>query len=240
MIKSVPESAELDNKEKLVKIAADHGADLVGVADLQKLKGILTFPPALLSNWKCGVSIAVSLDKYGLYEDSTEDVYAFPLLTRIATRVCEFIEQEGFKSHAIAADERIEERPPLRWKGEISHKSVAKAAGLGWIGKSLLLITPEFGPRVCLTTVLTDMPLATGFPMTNACGKCTSCILACPARALQDKTFKDHPESAEEVLDFDSCDTHVENRPEGVDLCFECMLACPKGRRVTTSQESCV
>jgi epoxyqueuosine reductase QueG len=231
MLQSVPGSAERGYREELVKLAVQHGADLVGVADLLRLKGIFTFPPDLLTNWRCGVSIAVSLDKYGSYEDSTEEVYAFPLLTRIATRVRDFIEQEGFKARAIAADERIEEKPPLRWKGEISHKAVAKAAGLGWIGKSLLLITPEFGPRVCLTTVLTDMPLATGSPLENACSKCTRCIAACPAKALRERIFEDHPELLEEVLDVDSCDTHVENRPTGVDLCFECALACPKGRR---------
>jgi len=231
MLQSVPGSAERDYREELVKLAVKHGADLVGVADLQKLEGIFTFPPDLLTNWKYGVSIAVSLDKYELYGDSTEDIYAFPLLTRVASRVRGFIEQADFKARAIAADERIEEKPPLRWKGEISHKAVAKAAGLGWIGKSLLLVTPEFGPRVCLTTVLTDMPLATGSPVGNACGKCTRCIVACPAEALREKIFEDHPESLEEVLDVDSCDTRVENRPKGVDLCFECALACPKGRR---------
>jgi len=231
MLQSVPGSAERDYEKELVNLAKEHGADLVGVANLRKLKGILTFPPTLLGNWRNGVSIAVSLNKYGLYDDSTEDVYAFPRLTKIASRVCYFIEQEGFKARAIAADERIEEKPPLLWKGEISHKAVAKAAGLGWIGKSLLLVTPEFGPRVCLTTVLTDMPLATGSPVENACGKCTRCIVACPAKALRERIFEDHPESLEEVLDVGSCDTRVENRPKGVDLCFECALACPKGRR---------
>ena len=46
--------------------------------------------------------------------------------------------------------------------GTFAHKTAATQAGLGWIGKTALLVSPAFGPRVRLATVFTDMPLATG------------------------------------------------------------------------------
>jgi len=218
-----------ENLQETRGIAFEAGAQLIGVADLRNLKGIYSFPPDLLSGFRFGISIGVGLDNHGTYDDSAEDRYAFPLLNNIAERICDHAHRLGYKAKRIAADERVEERPPLRWKGEISHKAVAKAAGLGWIGRSMLLVTPDMGPRVCLTTVVTDMPLVPGEPRKNNCGSCSACISACPIGALKKRNFEDHPELLEEVLDVDACDTRVEARPRGTVLCYECMLACPIG-----------
>ena len=45
---------------------------------------------------------------------------------------------------------------------DFPHKTAANMAGLGFIGKSVLFISNEFGPRVRLATVLTDAPLNVG------------------------------------------------------------------------------
>lgn len=56
-------------------------------------------------------------------------------------------------------------------------------AGLGWIGKQTLLITPEYGPRVMLATVLTDAPFKTAKPITESrCGVCSMPISAIKKR----------------------------------------------------------
>ncbi len=73
---------------------------------------------------------------------------------------------------------------PTSW-AHISHKAVARMAGLGWQGKSLLLINPEYGPRVRLVTILTDMPLTPDGPVKNRCGACLECVQACPASAIK-------------------------------------------------------
>jgi hypothetical protein len=61
-----------------------------------------------------------------------------------------------------------------------AHKLAAHLAGLGWIGKSCLLLTEQFGPRVRFVSVLTDAPLEAGSPLDKPCGKCQVCIDACP------------------------------------------------------------
>jgi epoxyqueuosine reductase len=61
------------------------------------------------------------------------------------------------------------------------HKLAAVRAGLGWIGKTSLLITPQYGPRVTLATLLIDSDLPGGEPITESkCGKCMICVEACP------------------------------------------------------------
>jgi epoxyqueuosine reductase QueG len=42
---------------------------------------------------------------------------------------------------------------------DLPHKTVATRAGLGWVGKSALLISDRFGAALRLTSVLTDAPL---------------------------------------------------------------------------------
>jgi len=61
------------------------------------------------------------------------------------------------------------------------HKLAATRAGLGWIGKSSLLVTPEFGPRVRLQTILLKAELLANEPITESrCGTCDACAKACP------------------------------------------------------------
>ena len=56
----------------------------------------------------------------------------------------------------LPAAERIDNE---RVCATMPHKAVAYLSGFGWIGKNCLLITPDNGPRVRWTTVLTDAPL---------------------------------------------------------------------------------
>ncbi|WP_456468063.1 hypothetical protein [Archaeoglobus sp.] len=86
----------------------------------------------------------------------------------------------------------------------ISLKAIARAAGVGWIGRNLLLITPESGPRVILASILTDMPLEAGTPAENRCGTCRECIENCIVGALRDSDFKSYP-VGEEVFDVEKC-----------------------------------
>jgi epoxyqueuosine reductase QueG len=68
---------------------------------------------------------------------------------------------------------------------DISHKMVATRAGLGWIGKTDLLISKTFGPRLRLVSILLDKdPGNIAVPIEKSrCGKCRICVDRCPARA---------------------------------------------------------
>ena len=71
--------------------------------------------------------------------------------------------------------------------GDLSHKHAAVAAGLGVMGKNHLLITPQYGNRVNLVSIVTDLLIEpTALLEKELCpSSCSLCIDACPARALQ-------------------------------------------------------
>ena len=201
----------------------------MGFAELRKLKGIFVHPASLLSRYPFAVSLVVSLKRCGSYDSSTEDDFAFPILDVAAKKVGAYIRGQGHGAKVILADKRVGRDSPIYWRGEISHKAVAKTAGLGWIGRSTLLVTPDLGPRVCLATVLTDMPVPVGRPLRNRCGACEACVRACPEGALRCARFSEHPARIEDSIDVGTCDLRVEKTHAQGILCFKCMLACPKG-----------
>jgi epoxyqueuosine reductase QueG len=109
-------------------------------------------------------------------------------------------------------------------QGVVSHKLTAHLAGLGWIGKSCLLLTPEFGPRIRFTTVLTDAPLSVGIKQEKKCGKCTACIDACPVNALKNVEFS-ADDDVEIRFDTAKCSEYRSKHPCGL-----CVSSCPIGK----------
>jgi epoxyqueuosine reductase QueG len=98
----------------------------------------------------------------------------------------------------------------------LPHKTIALLAGLVWIGKHNLLVTPEFGSAVCMCTVLTDAPLKTisHAPVNSLCGSCSICTTICPTKAIKGKIW-DISTSRDEMVDVYQCTT-----------CMECLTYC--------------
>jgi epoxyqueuosine reductase QueG len=73
---------------------------------------------------------------------------------------------------------------------ELPHKTIATRAGLGWIGKSALFTTKDFGSALRLSSVLTDAPLEIGKPILKSrCGKCMECRDACLGGAISGREW---------------------------------------------------
>lgn len=68
--------------------------------------------------------------------------------------------------------------------GELSDRSVAERAGIGFIGKNTLLITEEYGSFVYLGEMITNIPFAEDERVEDGCGDCNICRTACPTGAL--------------------------------------------------------
>jgi len=141
-----------------------------------------------------------------------------------------FLQSHGFNVRPIPASKRTDDEKIC---GSFSHKLAANLSGLGWIGKSCLLVTPEVGPRVRFSTLLTNAPLEkTGTPMDNQCGGCLECVKICPVQAFTGQGFR--PDQAREVrYDARKCDRYfreIKARNEWA-FCGMCVYVCPFGKK---------
>ena len=119
--------------------------------------------------------------------------------------------------------------------GVFAHKTAATRAGLGWIGKTALFVSPETGPKVRLATVFTDLPLEVGVPVTESrCGSCRACLDACPAGAGRDVPW--HAGMArDELFDAGACREHMDGLGSAAHhTCGLCVAACPFGRALAS------
>jgi len=113
------------------------GADLVGIADVEPLKELKVDPPDLLEPFARAVSIAIKLP-VAVFEqivDRPTPIYksvyttANLILDEIAFRTAMALQNDGFHSLPIPASQVLDQE---NWYAAISHKAVARMAGLGW------------------------------------------------------------------------------------------------------------
>jgi epoxyqueuosine reductase len=216
------------------------GASLVGFATMGDAA------PAGFRGWPRAISIAVALDPGALdgvrdgpsCEYYTEYDRVNRALNEIAGRTARVVLSLGYRAEPFPATVP-ESRQGDEWTRTLSvpfqHKTAATRAGLGWVGKSALLITPRFGPRLRLATVLTDMPLPVGEPVTDGrCGECTVCSLACPGLAVRGQEWHAGMARAELVDAWACWETARRLLREriGADnaVCGVCVALCPVGR----------
>jgi epoxyqueuosine reductase QueG len=117
----------------------------------------------------------------------------------------------------------------------VSHKMVATRAGLGWIGKSDLLVSKAYGPRLRLVSILTNTPLEcdAGPIEKSRCGSCKICMDRCPADAINGKLW-DITVKRDEFFDAFKCREKCKEFGEkylGMDVrvCGICVAVCPFG-----------
>ncbi len=151
-------------------------------------------------------------------------------LDEIAAQVVAQLTSAGFRAQANSATRSNVDRETL--STPFPHKTAATRAGLGWIGKCALLVTPRLGPALRLVSVLTDAPLMVGQPITESeCGDCTACQDACPGSAVSGENWRAGRERAE-FFDAFACARHLDaiQRTRGVawGRCGICMAVCPR------------
>nr|HID60058.1 epoxyqueuosine reductase [Desulfobacterales bacterium] len=216
------------------------GADLVGVADVEPLKQLNLTPPDLLDSFNRAISIAIKLPR-AVFEqivDRPTPIYSYVyrtanrILDEIAFRTASIFQKDGFNSLPIPASQIVDEE---NWYGAITHKAVGRMAGLGWLGKSLLLVNPQYGPRIRLVTLLTDALLTVDGPIENRCGECTLCRDACPVGAIKGVNTEDYYKSRDDALYFSRCVEKLVGEFSKLPnirspICGICIKVCPFGR----------
>ncbi len=195
----------------------DLGIDLVGVADMTTLNGmplgISAEGASFLDEFPRAIVLGAQYGKIGKNAKGREVSF---FLENAALQVLEYLEEEGTQGLIIHTED---EYNPITRQGLLSLKVLAKAAGLGWQGRSLLIVSPEYGPVHRWVAVLTDLDISPDQPLSNECGSCSLCVDKCPQDALTLVPFEDHPESREAVLNVPAC--------KGDNGCKVCIVVCP-------------
>jgi epoxyqueuosine reductase len=149
-----------------------------------------------------------------------------PRIDSISLMLAQSLDKAGFQAFVVPSSQTVDR---TRLIGVFSHKLAAHLAGLGWIGKSALLITPEHGPRVRWGTVLTDAPLEAGTPLDEMCRDCDECVKGCPAHAFTGQAF-DKPRPRSEIFAAEACYRYLRERETLHRACGMCVYICPFGR----------
>jgi epoxyqueuosine reductase len=231
----------IDNKIR--QIAEAGGADFFGIADMARARAevlrqggeqIASYPRAVSIGIRLFDEIVDRLPDRGQravavsYRHHCYDVIN-DRLDDLASRIAGELQRAGYRAYPVPSSQRADDE---RICAIFSHKLAAHLAGLGWIGKSCLLVTPEAGPRARFITVLTDAPLEAGTPMDPACGDCTECVDTCPVSAFTGRLFRED-EPREARYDARKCEAYFKTleKPGIPAVCGMCLYACPHGRK---------
>ncbi|MEI8194853.1 MAG: hypothetical protein WCI73_02975 [Phycisphaerae bacterium] len=219
---------------RLREQAMEMGASHYGIADLTSF---YTARPKSFEDYGellTGVSIIVPennvlLNGLPLTDDESRTSHyniKIALSLQIAGRVREILMEHGFKAEVL-------KHPPTKSGPTGLLKGAARLAGLGWIGKNRLLITRDYGPRVCPTLVMTDAPFTPAAkemiePFLDSCGICTRCLQICPSQAFSYEAFDEN--NSLDGFDTGRC-AAVRGiiNPTGWSACSLCVQACPFG-----------
>ena len=237
-------------------LAREVGFDLCGVAQCRDLENDKTFlerwilegkassldylkrniecradATHLVESAKSVIACAIS------YKNKASEGYPVGHHSKVASYACTTDYHTTIKQMLFELSHRLKELDP-DFKGRcfvdsapIFEKRYAVEAGLGWIGRQSLLITPEYGSFVLLGEIVMtaecdeyDTPL-----VSVGCGECRRCVDACPNGAI-----KEHHIDTSRCI---SCATIEREGEERCALhgwifgCDECQTVCPYNRK---------
>src|SRR5688572_3478444 len=182
------------------------GADLVGIADGAILERFPSDPAdprrpsditafdgdrviVLAKKLSAGVTRILDWgDRHKYYNDEL----ALSELESMSLELVYWLEDQGYPAIIVPPTHvdpwRYQDDPNQHQTTLLSLPHAAVEAGLGTLGLNLQLLTPEYGPRVLLTAVLSSVPVTCDSRMTTplclgpSCGRC---LQTCPADAVQ-------------------------------------------------------
>jgi reductive dehalogenase len=180
------------------KAAAFFGASLVGVCELDRdwvyssafpLRDAKSMPNDLPEAYRYAIAIAIEMDYDAIScspasPSSAATGLGYSKMAFVAGLLAHHIRGLGYQAIACGNDTACS-------------IPIAIDAGLGELARNGLLITPEFGPRVRLAKVFTDLPLVPDHPIEfgvwNFCMQCEKCADKCPSKSITHGAPTDKP-----------------------------------------------
>ncbi|MBD3314841.1 MAG: epoxyqueuosine reductase [Chitinivibrionales bacterium] len=231
-------------QEKIYNIIKASPGHIIGFA---KMHGLLD---AKLQKYKYAISIGKRLDDLIIDSIANGPISEYNELYRETNaklemqldRIGQVLETAsiGYKTvKPTLQKNELDEEYENTLRTEFSHKFAATQAGIGWIGKTDLLISKEYGPRLRLSTILVengDFEFKTGTPIIESeCGNCTICVSNCPAQAANGKKWSigtDRDEFYDAFKCREKCrELAKRNLQSDMSLCGICISVCPIGKK---------
>ena len=222
------------NAESFKQQILDWGATVVGFGDVSQ-----ALVPEL-RHLSVAVSIAIVnspttdtvLQKGAAVAYSHQSCHIETRLENIQRKVTRALKQSGHRFFPIPPNSH---KPNRRFASRLytlfPHKTAATCAGLGWVGKSGLLINKEYGPHLTWATILTNAPLLIDKPMTfSHCSRCVRCVDYCPPKAIHGINW--HREQGNmPFINLTACAEQLQKNRKtlGQAVCGLCVLVCPFG-----------
>ena len=214
----------MSTNEEIRRFLKNYNVKIIGFGkipgDIERLEITGDFPRVIVIGYSISKSVLKTIkDKPTLiYKHHYKTVNW--LLDQTSYHLVQFIEEKGFNALAIPASQTVD------WenqKGHISHKKLAVECGLGYIGRSGLLVHPVYGARVRYASILTDLEFEPDEKISGDCGSCKKCISVCPADAI-----------SEDGVDLQKCFKKLKefSRVPGIGqyICGVCVRVC-NGRK---------
>ncbi len=220
-----------ENNRWVEEVMKDRHIALFGYADLSEID------PSIRHNMPYAIVLAIRVEvQPSMTEIPTMEFHDFyyysnRYLNLLSYILTDEIIKRGY--HAFpAAGEGFNKATETTY---LPYKTLATRAGMGWIGKSAVLVTPEYGPAVRLAAVLTDMPVKTGTPINESrCGGCLACTKNCPGHAISGNLWSVDAKR-EDFYNYEACRDAIARRGKAIGVssgaCGICVFVCPHTRK---------
>jgi epoxyqueuosine reductase QueG len=209
-VSEIPDNGESRLTEELRAFLMDEGADLVGFGDVNRLDGAPDemLPRRYLPSAHAMISIGVHVNeavcdliaRHARRNTDPPSYHSYQLFTliminreldRLAYLGAKYLEDAGHRAYPFPANVPHVMKPTKEYPGgpgDVSHKHIAVACGVGRIGWHTMLITPQLKTRQKLVSIVTDAPLVSDRMLEEAlcdpelCGR--QCASVCPTSAI--------------------------------------------------------
>jgi epoxyqueuosine reductase QueG len=195
--RGTPLSSSVD-AGKVKRRARELGADLCGIASAATLNAFPPDPrwpqtPERISRYVKSVIVIVQRIPVGAFRCKSNipvqymDMLVLRRMDRTAMQLSRELERAGHPAFTLAAQETVWDYKRASY-GQLSTRHLGVEAGLGTLGLEVNILTPEFGPRLYLTGILTELELEPDERMQEqVCigESCSRCLHSCPPDAVR-------------------------------------------------------
>ena len=184
--------------QEIKRRAKELGADLCGIASAATLNAFPPDPrwpqtPERISPYCKSVIVIVQRIPVGAFRCKSDipvqylDMLVLRRMDRVGLRLAQELERCGHPSFTLAAQETVWNLKRASY-ARLSTRHLGVEAGLGTLGLEVNLLTPEFGPRLYLTGILTELELEPDErTQEQVCigESCSRCLHSCPPDAVR-------------------------------------------------------